>query len=60
MEVRYMVNGCGKKIPATRTVVVKLGDEIVYEKRTQDEIEKIMGEVRKNNTPPPLEPEKRA
>lgn len=52
VEVRYMVNGCGKKIPATRTVVVKLGDEIVYEKRTQEEIEKIMGEVRKKYTPP--------
>ena len=48
VEVKYLVNGCGKKIPATRTVVVKDGDRVVFEERTQEEIKKILERIEKS------------
>ena len=48
VEVKYMVNGCGKKIPATRTVVVRQGDRVVYEERTQRNIEEILNDLSSN------------
>ena len=52
VEVKYMVNGCGKKIPSTRTVVVKCGDRVVFEERTQENIEEVMNRVKKIDFPP--------
>lgn len=52
VEVKYMVNGCGKKIPATRTVVVRQGDRIVFEEKTQESIEEVMNRVKKIDHPP--------
>lgn len=52
VEVKYMVNGCGKKIPATRTVVVRQGDDIVFEERTQENIEDVLKKIQKNISPP--------
>ena len=54
VEVKYMVNGCGKKIPATRTVVVRHNDQIVYEERTQENIEIILETIKKKVTAPPM------
>ena len=48
VEVKYMVNGCGKKIPATRTVVVRQGDRIVFEEKTQENIEEILKQLGSN------------
>ena len=52
VEVKYMVNGCGKKIPATRTVVVRQGDRVVYEERTQEEINIILQRIKNDDRPP--------
>lgn len=52
VEVKYMVNGCGKKIPATRTVVVRSGDRVVYEERTQEEINIILQRIKNDDRPP--------
>ena len=52
VEVKYMVNGCGKKIPATRTVVVRQGDEVVFEERTQENIEDVLKKIKKISPPP--------
>ena len=52
VEVKYMVNGCGKKIPATRTVVVRQGDSIVFEEKTQENIEEVLKKIKKNISPP--------
>lgn len=48
VEVKYMVNGCGKKIPATRTVVVRCGDRVVFEERTQEDIKEILKKLGSN------------
>lgn len=45
VEVKYMVNGCGKKIQSTRTVVIKKDGKVILEERTQDKIEDILKRV---------------
>lgn len=57
-EVRYMVDGCGKKIPSTRTIVVYDGDKMVAEVRTQEELNFFSQRYEKETDPPGMEAEK--
>ena len=37
-----MIDGCGRKIPSSRTVVVKKGDDLILEEKTQQKVDEIM------------------
>ena len=52
VEVRYMVDGCGKKIPSTRTIIVRRNGEVVYQEKTQKTIEEVMTAIDKKEHPP--------
>lgn len=53
-----MVNGCGKKIPSTRTIVVYDGDKVVAEVRTREEIDIFRRKYEENSDPARYETEK--
>lgn len=42
IDVTYMVDGCGKKIPETRMVTVRKDGTILYQERTQRSVEEIL------------------
>lgn len=53
-EVKYMVNGCGKKIQSTRTVVVYDGDRVIAEEKTQEDIRTIKDRYENFDTAPDM------
>lgn len=40
-----MVNGCGKKIENSRTVVISKDGTVLYRKKTQKSIQEVMDEL---------------
>ena len=45
VDVTYMVDGCGKKIQSTRTVIVKKDGKIIFNKKTQERVEEILKKI---------------
>lgn len=53
-QIKYMVNGCGKKIPSTRTIVVVKDGEVIDEVRTQEELDSFRRKYEEKNNPLPV------